>query len=160
MTFSTCDLYDAHAERLSVVAPHFQCFGGREAFAGVIVTVKCFEDNSRVKEILTAEPGAGKVLVVDGGGSERCALLGDLIAGAAVERGWGGILVHGCVRDVRALAALDLGVYALNRTPRKSVRRGEGQRDLDVTFAGATFHPGDHLYADADGILVSPTALT
>lgn len=160
MSFSTCDLYDAHADRLAVVAPRFRSFGGRERFAGVMVTVKCFEDNSRVKECLTGESGTGNVLVVDGGGSERCALLGDLIAGAAVERGWEGILVYGCVRDVRALAALDIGVYALNRTPRKSVRRGEGQRDLDVTFGGVTFHPGDHLYADADGILVSPTALT
>ncbi len=159
MTFSTCDLYDEHADRVTVVAPGFRSFGGRTAFAGAAVTVKCFEDNSRVKEILMGEDGAGKVLVVDGGGSQRCALLGDLIAGGAVKRGWEGILINGCVRDVAALSELDIGVCALNPTPRKSTRRGEGQRDLPISFADAVFHPGDHIYADADGILVSPAAL-
>lgn len=159
MAFSTCDLYDEHADRVTVVAPRFNSYGGRDAFSGTVVTVKCHEDNSRVKEILMGEDGAGKVLVVDGGGSERCALLGDLIAGGAVERGWEGILIHGCVRDVVALSTLDIGVCALNRTPRKSTRRGEGQRDLTVSFADAVFRPGDHIYADADGILLARSPL-
>ena len=156
--FATSDLYDQHGERLQVLELPLIGYGGRASFCGQVVTVKCHEDNSRVKEIL-AVPGEGKVLVVDGGGSLRCALLGDLIAGSAVAQKWEGVLIHGAVRDVAALAKLDLGVYALGATPRKSVRRDEGQRDLTVWFGGVGFAPGDFLYADADGVVVSRESL-
>jgi len=156
--FKTADLYDHHEQRVRVCDPVFRDFGGRRRFAGPAVTVKCFEDNTQVKAVLT-EPGDGNVLVVDAGGSMRCAMLGDLIADSAVRNGWAGVLVYGCVRDSIELGGMDLGVKALGTTPRKSVRRGEGQRDLPVTFAGITFHPGDHLYCDEDGILVAEQAL-
>ena len=158
MDFKTADLYDHHEQRVRVCDPVFRDFGGRRRFAGPAVTVKCFEDNTQVKAVLT-EPGDGNVLVVDAGGSMRCAMLGDLIADSAVRNGWAGVLVYGCVRDSIELGGMDLGVKALGTTPRKSVRRGEGQRDLPVTFAGITFHPGDHLYCDEDGILVAEQAL-
>lgn len=158
MNFVTCDLCDAHPEDVRVCEPMFNQFGGREAFAGEMVTVKCFEDNSRVKEVL-ATPGAGKVLVVDGGGSLRCALLGDMIGEDAVKNGWSGIIVHGCVRDVDALASLDLGVQAMAAIPLKSVRRGEGQLNIPVTFGGITFVPGQYIYADSNGVLVSAKKL-
>lgn len=158
MSFSTSDLFDAHGDVVQVLELSLRGYGGAASFCGEIVTVKCHEDNSRVKELLSA-PGRGKVLVVDGGGSLRCALLGDLIAGAAVENGWHGVIVHGAVRDVAALAQLPLGVAALGSTPRKSVRRGEGQTGLSVTFGSATFTPGCHVYADLDGVLVAPLPL-
>ena len=158
MTFKTADLYDQFETRVRVCEPIFRDFGGRRAFCGQVVTVKCFEDNTQIKTVL-AEPGAGRVLVADAGGSRRCAMLGDLIAAGAVSNGWAGVILFGCVRDSDDLADLDLGVKALAAIPRKSQRRGEGQRDLSVTFAGATFAPGDWVYADADGILVAPAPL-
>ncbi|MGQ9369417.1 ribonuclease E activity regulator RraA [Azospirillum sp. ST 5-10] len=150
---STCDLYDRFGEAARVAEPVFRDFGARLRFAGTAVTVKCFEDNSRVKEIL-ASPGAGKVLVVDGGGSLRCALMGDLIAKDAVAKGWEGVVIHGCVRDAAVLAGLDLGIKALAAIPRKTDRRGEGQTGLAVTVAGIRVAPGDLVFADADGVLV------
>jgi regulator of ribonuclease activity A len=158
ISFATSDLYDRHGERIQVLELPMRSYGGRASFAGEVVTVKCHEDNSRVKEMLV-EPGLGKVLVVDGGGSLRCALLGDMIAGAAVASRWEGVLIHGAVRDADALARLDLGVFALATTPRKSVRRSEGQRDLTVQFGNTSFAPGDHLYADRDGVVVARDAL-
>ncbi|MFP5383565.1 MAG: ribonuclease E activity regulator RraA [Gammaproteobacteria bacterium] len=158
MNFVTCDLCDENPADVRVCEPMFNQFGGRECFGGEIVTVKCFEDNSRVKETL-ATPGAGKVLVVDGGGSLRCALLGDLIGEDAVKNGWEGVIVHGCVRDVDALGTLDLGVQAIASIPLKSVRRGEGQKDIDVTFGGVTFNPGEYVYADNNGVIVSAKRL-
>lgn len=154
MTFSTSDLYDVHGDALQVVEPLLRSYGGRPRFAGEVVTVKCFEDNSRVKERL-ATPGRGKVLVVDGGGSLRCALLGDLIGASAVENHWEGVVIFGAVRDTEALAKLDLGVHALASTPRKSVRRGEGQSDLTVSFGSVRFAPGHFVYVDPDGIIVA-----
>lgn len=151
---TTSDLYDQHGEHLQVLELSLRSFGGRPAFSGQIVTVKCHEDNSRVKEIL-GEPGRGRVLIVDGGGSLRCALLGDLIAGSAVDNGWEGVIIHGAARDVVALGKMDIGVLAIGATPRKSVRRNEGQRDLPVAFGGVAFTPGHHVYADADGVLVA-----
>jgi regulator of ribonuclease activity A len=156
--FATSDIYDHHGERVQVLELQLQRYGQRDRFAGKVVTIKCHEDNSRVKETL-AEPGRGNVLVVDGGGSLRCALLGDLIAGDAIKNGWEGVLVFGAVRDVAALARLDLGVYALGSTPRKSTRRGEGQRDLTVSFGGTVFSSGDYVYADQDGVLVARSPL-
>lgn len=158
MTFSTADLYDRFEDLVGVCAPIFRDFGGRRRFVGEVVTVKCFEDNSRVKETL-AQPGNGKVLVVDAGGSMRCAMLGDLIAESAVDNGWAGVIIQGCVRDTERLAKLDLGIKALAATPRKSTRRGEGQRDLPLDIAGVRIEPGDWVYCDEDGILSAKQAL-
>lgn len=158
MTFVTCDLCDDHPQDVRVCEPLFGSFGGRSAFGGEIVTVKCHEDNSRVKELL-ATPGKGKVLVVDGGGSLRCALMGDMIGESAVQNGWEGVIVYGCVRDVDALAELDLGVHALASIPLKSVRKGVGETGLDVIFGGVTFTQGHYVYADNNGVIVSAKSL-
>ncbi|WP_022956035.1 ribonuclease E activity regulator RraA [Perlucidibaca piscinae] len=158
MSFVTCDLCDDHPDHVRVCEPMFNTFGGRDAFGGRIRTVKCFEDNSRVKELL-ATPGQGDVLVVDGGGSLRCALLGDLIGESAVQNGWSGVVVYGCVRDVDALGDLDLGVQALASMPLKSVRKGIGDVDVPVTFGGITFVPGQYVYADNNGVIVSDKKL-
>jgi len=158
MDFKTADLFDRYEDRVRVCEPLFRDFGGKRRFAGLAVTLKCFEDNTQVKAAL-AEPGAGRVLVVDAGGSLRCAMLGDLIAASAVANGWEGVVLHGCVRDSAEISAMPLGVKALATNPRKSVRRGEGQRDLPVTFAGVTFRPGDWIYSDEDGVLVADRAL-
>lgn len=154
MSFVTCDLCDDHPDDVRVCEPLFGSFGGRSTFGGEIVTVKCHEDNSRVKETL-ATPGKGKVLVVDGGGSLRCALLGDMIGESAVKNGWEGVIVYGCVRDVDALAELDLGVHALASIPLKSVRKDVGEMNLPVTFGGVTFRSGEFVYADNNGIVAS-----
>ncbi len=158
MHFKTADLYDQFETRVRVCDPLFRDFGGRRAFYGEVVTVKCFEDNTQIKSVL-AEPGTGRVLVADAGGSRRCAMLGDLIAASALAQRWAGVILYGCVRDTDELAAMDLGVKALAAIPRKSQRRGEGQRQLPVTFAGVLFAPGDWVYADGDGILVAETRL-
>lgn len=158
MNFVTCDLCDENPDDVRVLEPMLSQFGGRECFGGEIVTVKCFEDNSRVKETL-GTPGAGRVLVVDGGGSLRCALLGDMIGEDAVKNGWEGVIVYGCVRDVDALGTLDLGVQALAAIPLKSNRRGEGQKDIPVTFGGVTFRSGEYVYADNNGVVVSAKRL-
>jgi regulator of ribonuclease activity A len=153
MAQATSDLYDQYEERLRVLPPVFHDYGGRRSFSGEVVTVRCFEDNSRVKELL-GTPGAGKVLVVDGAGSMRCALLGDLIAGQAVANGWEGVVIYGCVRDRVALKGLPLGIRALGAIPRKSVRRGEGQTQLAIEIEGIGCRPGDQLTADEDGIVL------
>lgn len=153
----TPDICDAHPE-VRVLEPLFANFGGRDAFCGPVRTVKCFEDNSLVKQAV-AEPGEGAVLVVDAGGSLRCAMLGDMLAEQAAANGWAGVVMYGCVRDVDVLAETDLGVQALAAHPRKSEKRGEGQRDIAVTFAGVTLAPGQWLYADNNGILVSDERL-
>jgi regulator of ribonuclease activity A len=153
MTESTCDLYDSIGARARVLPPLFHDFGGRPRFGGVVATVRCFEDNSRVKEILATD-GRGKVLVVDGGGSQRCALMGDLIAMSAVEHGWEGVVIYGCIRDRVALRELTLGIKALAAIPRKSERRGEGQSQLPIEIAGVACHPGDRLVADEDGVII------
>lgn len=154
MTYSTPDICDEFTDHVEIVEPLFTEFGGKGAFNGEIVTIKCFEDNSLVKQNL-ATAGHGKVLVVDGGGSLRCALLGDLLGAMAVQNGWQGLLINGCVRDVEILKSMDLGVRALNCYPLKSHKRNEGQLDLPVRFAGVSFVPGQHLYADENGIVVA-----
>lgn len=154
----TADLYDAHEGEVQVADALLADYGGARAFAGEVATVACFEDNSLVRERL-AEPGRGRVLVVDGGGSRSRALLGDRLAALAVENGWSGVVVHGCIRDSVAVAGMALGVKALGTSPRRSVKRGAGESDVAVTFAGVTFEPGQHLYADEDGILVAPREL-
>ena len=155
MSRSTPDLCDAHPDRVRVVTGlAWHSYGGLREFHGPIETVRCFEDNSQVKQAL-AEPGRRRVLVVDGGGSLRHALIGDLIAGDAAENGWSGVIIHGACRDVEVLARIDLGVLALGCVPLKSVRRGEGQRGVPVSFGGVLFRPGDWLWADANGIVVA-----
>lgn len=159
MSTSTCDLSDQHGDAARVVAPIFRHFGGRRAFHGEAVTIKCFEDNSRVKDTV-ATPGGGRVLVVDGGGSLRCALLGDMLATQARDNGWSGVVVFGCVRDAAILATLDLGVMALAAIPRKSERKGEGQLGIAIDLAGTRCAPGDVVHADEDGIvLLAPSRM-
>ncbi|MDY6942739.1 MAG: ribonuclease E activity regulator RraA [Pseudomonadota bacterium] len=159
MSLATTDLCDAYSDQLQVVEPLFRDFGGRVHFHGAIATLKVFEDNSLVRRALET-PGEERVLVVDGGGSLRCALLGDQLGELAVENGWAGIVVYGCIRDSDAIGQLDLGVKAITTHPLKSVKRGGGQENIDVRFLGVTFRPGAWLYADADGIVVSDGALS
>ena len=154
MTFTTPDICDDFLDHLQALEPVFTEFGGKEKFSGEIVTIKCFEDNSLVKQTL-GTAGHGKVLVVDGGGSLRCALLGDLLGTMAVKNGWQGVLVNGCVRDVEILKGMDLGVRALHSYPIKSNKRGEGQLNVTIRFAGVSFEPGQTLYADENGIVVA-----
>jgi regulator of ribonuclease activity A len=158
MAISTADLCDQYPDDVSVAQPILLSYGGVEAFAGPIATVRVHEDNVLVRTALE-EPGEGRVLVVDGGGSLRCALLGDQIAALAASNGWSGVVVHGCVRDARALRSIPVGIRALATNPKKSAKEGKGERDAPVTFAGITFVPGHHLYADDDGIVVSSSRM-
>ncbi len=153
MASSTCDLSDEHGDAARIPAPIFRDFGGRMRFSGSAVTVKCFEDNSRIKELL-ATPGKGRVLVVDGGGSMRCALLGDMIAKDAVANGWEGVVVQGCVRDAAVLGTLDIGIKAMAAMPRKSTRRGEGTIRILIELGGVAVADGDLVICDDDGIVV------
>jgi regulator of ribonuclease activity A len=158
MNISTPDLCDQFPDLVQVLAPMFNGYGGVRNFGGEIVTVKCFEDNSLVKEQLGL-PGAGKVLVVDGGGSLRKALLGDLIAASAVKNGWAGVIIYGCIRDVDAINEMQLGVQALNTVPLKTEKRGIGDLNISLTFGGVTFKPGEFVYADNNGVIVAARAL-
>ncbi|HAD10735.1 MAG TPA: putative 4-hydroxy-4-methyl-2-oxoglutarate aldolase [Porticoccaceae bacterium] len=159
MTDITPDLCDENPELVRVLEPMLSNYGGREAFGGEIVTVKCFEDNSLVKEYL-GTPGQGKVMVVDGGASLRKALLGDMIAESAVKNGWQGVIIYGCIRDVSTLSTLDLGVQALATVPLKTDKRGIGDYNIPVTFGGVTFIPGEYVYADSNGVVVASKRLT
>lgn len=161
--FHTADLLDQHedaarAGRVRVVEPMFRAYGGRARFHGAIATLKVFEDNTLVRKALEA-PGNGRVLVIDGGGSKRCALVGDQLAQLGVKNGWAGIVVHGCIRDAAAMAGMDIGLRALDTHPLKSIKKGVGDPDIAVTFGGVTFAPGEHLYADEDGVVVAPDPL-
>ena len=156
--YATADLCDAHPEA-QVAEPMFGDYGGRLAFHGPIKTIKVFEDNALVRATLET-PGEGRVLVVDGGGSMRCALVGGNLGQLAVDNGWAGIVVYGCIRDAEEIAAQDIGVKALNTHPRKSEKGlHSAVADKPVSFAGLTFKPGDWLYADADGLIVSDSAI-
>lgn len=161
-SWATCDLCDAHKTDLSgdfrVLPPVWREFGGAARFAGPVTTVKCFEDNSAVKAAVES-PGQGRVLVVDGGASLRRALLGGNLGAAAARNGWAGLVIDGCVRDVAELAPLPVGIRALAAMPLPTERRGEGQRDVAVQVQGVWVRPGDWLYADADGIVVSAAPL-
>lgn len=154
----TPDLCDNNPEQVRVLEPMLSNFGGREAFSGEIVTIKCFEDNSLLKEKL-ARSGKGKVMVVDGGGSLRKALLGDMIAESAVNNGWEGVIINGCIRDVSVVSDLDLGVQALATIPLKTDKRGIGDYNVAVTFGGVTFKPGEYVYADSNGVIVAERPL-
>jgi regulator of ribonuclease activity A len=149
---STADILDAHGEDAAVCLLPFRAFGP-SAFAGRIATVSCPEDNVLLRQRLE-EPGEGRVLVVDGGGSFHCALLGDKLATLALENGWAGVVLNGCVRDAARLGALELGVKALGTNPRPSRKEGAGTLDGPVSFGGVTFRPGAFLYADEDGVVV------
>ena len=151
----TADLYDEYEEQLQSCDLQLRQYGGRRVFAGEVVTVRCREDNALVKQVL-GTPGEGRVLVVDGGGSLHTALMGDLIAASAVQNGWAGVVINGAVRDVAALAELDLGIKALGSNPRKSAKTGAGDRDVVVSFGGATFTPGARLVSDDDGVVILP----
>lgn len=159
MSIQTADLCDKYEDAVQVVEPiGFRHFGGRTAFSGKIATIKAFEDNSLVRSTLETA-GEGQVLVVDGGGSMRCAMVGDQLALLAVKNGWAGIVVFGCIRDSAAIGEMPVGVMALGTNPRKSVKRNSGERGLPLRFAGTTFSEGSYLYADADGIIVSASPL-
>jgi regulator of ribonuclease activity A len=154
----TTDLCDAHPESQSCET-QFKRFGRRRSFFGRIRTVKCNEDNALLKTVI-AGAGRGDVLVIDGGGSYRCALMGDVIARLGLQNGWAGAVINGVVRDATALDALDFAVKALGSNPRRGGKSGAGQVDVPVTFGGVTFTPGHWLYSDEDGILVSDVPLT
>ena len=162
MTFKTPDLCDEFESELGktvrVVAPMFQRYGGTISFSGRIVTLKIFEDNSLVREAF-GEDGHGKVLVIDGGGSLRCALVGDQLAILAEKNGWAGAIVYGCIRDSGDINGIDIGVRARNTHPQKSIKKGVGERNVAVTFGGVTFHPDEYIYVDEDGILVADKPL-
>lgn len=164
MSFATADLCDRYEDELRtgavrVVAPIFRSFGGQPAFHGSIATLKLFEDNSFVRKALE-QPGTGRVLVIDGGGSLRRALIGDQLAAMGVKNGWAGIVVNGCIRDSVAIAAMNIGVLALATHPRKTDKKNIGETDIAVTFGGATFRSGEYLYADGDGVIVANHDLT
>ena len=152
MTFKTSDLCDAHAERVQVAEPLLRHYGARRTFSGQIVTLKVFEDRHLIREAVSSS-GYQRVLVIDGGGSTRSALVGDRTAATALAHHWAGIVIHGALRDVEQLAALAIGVMALAATPLRSSKPGEGYRAVPVAFAGIVFRPGEWLYADADGLI-------
>jgi regulator of ribonuclease activity A len=158
MHYATADLCDEHIDKLQVAEPIFKDLGGSSCFEGEIYTLKVFEDNTLVRAALEKE-GSGKVLVVDGGGSLRCALVGDNLAALAIENHWRGIVVYGCIRDSKQIGEMQIGVKALNTNPTKSIKRNEGQENVPVRFAGVDFKPGHYLYADEDGIVVSELPL-
>ena len=154
----TADLVDAHESILRCCDVQFRQFGGALRFGGPLRTVKSFEDNTLIKQALS-EPGNGAVLVVDGGGSVRCSLLGDYLAGLGLKNGWVGMVVWGAVRDTVALGKLSFGLKALGSNPLRSTKTGSGQRDIPVAFGGILFRPNDWLYSDEDGIVVSERRL-
>lgn len=154
----TADLVDAHADSVRSCTVQFRQFGGRARFFGRVRTIKTFEDNALIKQTL-ASPGDGAVLVVDGYASLRCALVGDLIGASALENGWAGLVIFGVVRDSVALAGLKLGIKALGTNPCKSAKHGAGALDVAVSFGGVEFRPGEWLYSDEDGILLSEQRL-
>lgn len=153
-SIKTADLYDSYGDALQVAAPVFRRFGRREVFGGPIATLKVFEDNTLVRARLETA-GGGRVLVVDGGGSLRCALVGDRLARLAMDNDWAGIIINGCIRDSKEIDAMAVGIMALATNPAKSDKRGEGLEDVAVQFAGVTFTPDHYVYADADGIVVA-----
>lgn len=154
---ATADLVDEYGESLASIPVQFRSFGQLARFAGPAVTVTCFEDNALLKKTLAEHPDpAGRVLVIDGGGSFRTALVGDLIAGIGADRGWAGIVVHGCIRDSVAINALPIGIKALGTNPRKSSKTGAGTVDAVVEIGGVRVAPGQIIHSDEDGIVVLP----
>jgi len=150
----TADLVDDIGPDVRSCDVQFRQFGGRTQFAGPISTVRCFQDNALLKSVLS-EPGEGRVLVVDGGGSLHTALVGDVIAELARHSGWAGLIVNGAVRDAATLRDLDLGIKALGTNPRKSTKTGAGDRDVVLDIGGVAFAPGEFAFSDDDGIVVT-----
>lgn len=157
-THSTADLCDTHEGKIRIATPIFRSYGGKPSFDGPIATLKIFEDNGLVRKVLDT-PGNGRVLVIDAGGSLRCAVLGDQLAALAVKNGWAGVVAWGCIRDSKAIGEMALGVFALATHPQKTVKKNLGDIDMPVSFAGIDFVPGEWLYADEDGLIVSATKL-
>lgn len=155
----TPDICDQHEDKVTLLNLPLQNFGARNAFWGQIVTVRCYHDNSKVKELVTTD-GKGKVLVVDGNGSCQRALLGDQLAIKAIENGWEGIIINGAVRDVAMMAEMDLGIKALAACPFKTEKRGAGEVNVTLTMHRQMVQPGDYIYADWNGVLMSKEALT
>lgn len=158
MEFTTADLCDAYPGRVQVAEPILRDYGGASRFAGPVETLRVFEDNTLVRQTLESE-GRGRVLVVDGGGSLRCALVGGRLAALARDNGWAGVVVNGCIRDSDEIRRLPVGVRALNTAPMRSEKNGSGERGVTLTFAGVGFAPGHFLYADGDGLLVADREL-
>ena len=157
-SYATADLFDAHGDVVRSCEAQFRQFGGRVRFHGPVRTVKTFEDNALIKQTLSAA-GDGAVLVIDGAASLRAALVGDIIAGLAQKNGWAGLVIWGAVRDTVALGSVDLGIKALGSNPWRSSKNGTGQLDVPIWFGGVEFRPGNWLYSDEDGILVSDRQL-
>ena len=160
MAFTTADLCDAHSDKeyVQIAEPAFRMYGGNTTFSGQITTLKVFEDNALIRSTLE-EKVENRVLVIDGGGSHRCSLLGNNLARLALDNGWQGIIIYGCIRDSAILSSLPIGIRALHTHPLKSSKKGHGERDVILTFAGVQFKKDHFLYADADGIIVSETEL-
>jgi regulator of ribonuclease activity A len=158
MPFNTNDLYDAHLENVQVATPMFRDFGGKKTFFGQIHTIKAYEDNTCIKAAFE-ESGTGKVLIVDAGGSLRCAMMGDQVAALGASNSWEGIIIYGCIRDSKAVSQVPLGVKALATIPRKTIKHQQGVRNVPVHFADVNFHPNNYVYADEDGFIVAKTAL-
>lgn len=158
MEYNTSELCDIYTNTVDVVEPLFIAYGGRSSFGGMVSTIKCFEDNKLISEVLAKE-GSGKVLVIDGGGSTRRALLDNATVQLAVENDWEGIVCFGAVRDVDALEDAEIGIYALASIPVGSDDLGHGEAEVPVNFGGVTFLPEDHIYADSTGIILSPEPL-
>lgn len=159
MAFATADLCDSFGPAVRLVAPVFRDYGGLSRFSGAIETVQVSDDNALVAQTLETA-GMGRVLVVDGGGSLRCALVGGRLGALAQINGWAGLVINGCVRDSAEIREISLGVRAINVCPRRGGKTGSGQRGTAVSFAGATFVPGHFLYADPDGIVLADRSLT
>jgi regulator of ribonuclease activity A len=158
-TADLCDKYVTSPSRLIVAQPgYFKDYGGIKSFSGRVETVKCFESNPMVRSTL-GDPGEGRVLVVDGGGSQRVAICGDMLAQMGCDNGWSGIIVNGCIRDSAVIAKIPIGVKAINTHPLKSAKTHQGERGCTVAFAGVEFVPGMYVYADEDGVIVSENAL-
>jgi len=158
--YPTADLCDKYSDEVQILEPMvFGDFGGKLEFSGPISTVKCFEDNSLVRAALE-KPGQGRVLVVDGGGSDRCALMGDNVAQLLLDNDWAGAIIYGCIRDSAEIAEMDVAVKALATHPKKSNKQNIGEQDVPVRFGGVNFEPGHWLYADLDGVLVSARELS
>ena len=151
--YKTCDISDLLHPQVQYLNLGYKFFGAKKSFSGRIQTVKCFEDNSLVREKVHSN-GVGCVLVVDAFGSKRCAMLGDMLAAKAVENGWQGIVIHGLIRDSADINKMDIGVRSLGSLPLKSVKKGAGEVDIELNFSGVTFTPGEYLYADEDGVIV------
>jgi regulator of ribonuclease activity A len=158
MEYNTSELCDIYQDMVDVLEPMLCSFGGRSSFGGVITTVKCFESNGLIRE-LVKENGVGRILLIDGGGSMRRALIDSDIATTAAENDWEGIVCYGCVREVDILEDLDIGIQALAAIPVGADSKDVGETDLPVNFGGVTFLPDDHLYADTTGVILSPEAL-